>query len=62
MMDITTHLTDFEVDHKRDSHYLCLNSKEEYASFKYTFNFEGKELIYSYKKKTVATYLMKKFS
>ena len=51
MMDITTHLTDFEVDHKRDSHYLCLNSKEEYASFKYTFNFEGKELIYSYKKK-----------
>lgn len=50
LMDITTHLTDFDkIDHHY-LNYLNLNSSEEYASFRYEFQFGQYSLIYTYKK------------
>lgn len=53
IMDITTHMTDYEVDKPAYESYLCLDSHEEYATFKYEFLFDEQSLTYTYKKKTV---------
>ena len=50
IMDITTHLTDFQ---KREDHYILLknlNSSSKYAEFQYTFKFDNFDLVYKYKK------------
>ncbi|WP_044913079.1 AAA family ATPase [Butyrivibrio sp. WCE2006] len=49
IFDLVAHLTDNEVLDKY-SIYTNLNSKKKKASFKFEFVFDGKPLVYSYKK------------
>lgn len=50
IFDIVEHLTDNDKDGLPRRHYLNLNSEQETATFSYTFIFNNKEVIYSYKK------------
>lgn len=50
MMDITTHLTDNRWNNILYAYYLCGNSIEEYAEFKYEFIFNDNLIQYNYKK------------
>lgn len=51
IFDIIAHLTDKQpMQAKYLLNYLCLNSNEETATFKYYFIFHGDEIIYEYSK------------
>lgn len=52
ILDLTSHLTDNTT--KNMKAYLNLFSEMEYAEFEYTFEFDGIEVIYSYKKDNAA--------
>lgn len=55
IIDIISHLTDNLVPNLDYYYtaYLNLNSKKDCATFKYTFDFSGDEVIYEYKKKNI---------
>lgn len=58
LFDIVLHLTDKEkIPPQYLSSYLNLNSKKEYAEFKYCFQFDDDEVIYEYRKQN-AYYLI----
>lgn len=50
IMDITGHLTDNRWNNLLYAYYLCGNSIEDYAEFKYEFIFNNKTVQYNYKK------------
>ena len=50
IFDIVLHLTDKQKMFDRYPVYLNQNSGKKYASFEYSFLFEGKEVVYSYTK------------
>jgi AAA15 family ATPase/GTPase len=53
IMDITVHLTDYNVNKDAYELYLSLDSKIDHASFYYEFSFGKDILIYTYKKKNL---------
>ncbi len=57
IFDIITHLTDKNKLRQGLSNYLNLDSRKPFAEFKYTFVFDGKEVVYEYKKTDVNTLL-----
>lgn len=50
LFDITTHLVDKNVSPQPYRYYTNFNSDKEYARFNYVFDFDGVEVIYTYKK------------
>ncbi len=53
IFDIVSHLTDKNREERKYECYLNLNGEKPYAEFEYTFNFEGVELRYCYRKKSL---------
>lgn len=62
LMDITTHLTDFNKTKIRYKHYLNLDSENKYAEFKYHFNFNNHLCIYTYQKEDMETIIYEKLT
>lgn len=50
IFDIVTHLTDKQSVVKQLKPYLNMDMDVDYATFEYYFIFDGKELVYLYKK------------
>lgn len=50
LFDIVLHLTDKQKIFSKYKCYINMNSAKSYASFEYTFNFDGKEVVYKYNK------------
>ncbi len=57
LFDIIFHITDKQKLISKYNYYLNLDSSKSYATFEYIFSFNGKEVIYQYKKKDVNTLL-----
>lgn len=57
MMDITCHLTENHHNNILYAYYICGDSVEESVDFKYEFVFKNKNIIYSYKKNSMAQLL-----
>lgn len=58
MLDLTCHLNDMSSNSSfssLSSNYLNANSRNDVAEFKYQFEFDGVEVVYSYGKKDVST-------
>ena len=55
LFDIVLHLTDKEKAFDKYALYLNLSSNKPTADFEYVFEFDGIEVVYSYKKKDAAT-------
>lgn len=50
LFDIVTHLSDKHVGPSLYDYYLNVNNKNDHASFRYVFDFDGNEVEYSYRK------------
>lgn len=62
IFDLVTHLTDKEKGVNKYKYYFNLNSKKDYAKFKYLFKFNNHYLEYSYKKNNDSTLLSETIS
>lgn len=60
MMDITTHVTDFNKTNIRYSHYLNMDNKNKFAEFDYHFNFNGSTCVYTYQKEDMESLVYEK--
>lgn len=50
LMDITTHVTDFNKTNIRYKHYVNMDGDSKYAQFTYHFLLEGQRCVYTYEK------------
>ena len=63
LFDIISHLTDKQrIPYSYIANYLCLNSIEEKAIFKYYFSFNGEEVVYEYAKTNYDNLIYEKVS
>jgi hypothetical protein len=60
IIDVTSHLTDNNLQAGLSTNYLNANSKDKLAEFKYQFDFDGIEVLYSYGKEKCTTTVYEK--
>lgn len=60
LMDITTHLTDFNKTPIRYAHYINMDSENPFAEFEYHFTFDTNACIYTYQKSDMESLVYEK--
>jgi len=60
IFDITTHLVDKNIGPDLYEHYLTNDGDTKYAEYRYTFQFDQNEVIYTYQKSDVKTLIKEK--